>query len=165
MNVPSLWHENTRERLRLLYQETTDDPNLRSSDIQKNRTCLSACMRNKGDNKTKINQTHTHTYTSPPCWEDQCEWHRMTRMTGPDCAVMCNSINTHTHIHTQHEDGTGEGGGEAKKRKKTHKSFKKNMNASRPSGHLSCCCRRNVGNGGELFRKRKKRSQERIGSV
>ena len=21
--------------------------------------------------------------------EDQCEWHRMTRMTGPDCAVMC----------------------------------------------------------------------------
>ena len=24
----------------------------------------------------------------------------MTRMTGPDCAVMCNLINTHTHIHT-----------------------------------------------------------------
>ena len=22
----------------------------------------------------------------------------MTRMTGPDCAVMCNLINTHTHI-------------------------------------------------------------------
>ena len=21
----------------------------------------------------------------------------MTRMTGPDCAVMCNSIHTHTH--------------------------------------------------------------------
>ena len=31
--------------------------------------------------------------------EDQCEWHRMTRMTGPDCAVMCNLINTYTHIH------------------------------------------------------------------
>ena len=28
--------------------------------------------------------THTH------------EWHRMTRMTGPDCVVMCNLINTHT---------------------------------------------------------------------
>ena len=28
---------------------------------------------------------------------DQCEWHRMTGMTGPDCAVMCNLINTHTH--------------------------------------------------------------------
>ena len=23
----------------------------------------------------------------------------MTRMTGPDCAVVCNSINTHTHTH------------------------------------------------------------------
>ena len=29
-------------------------------------------------------------------------WHRMTRMTGPDCVVMCNLINTyiHTYIHT-----------------------------------------------------------------
>ena len=25
----------------------------------------------------------------------------MTRMTGPDCAVMCNSINTHTHPSDQ----------------------------------------------------------------
>ena len=24
----------------------------------------------------------------------------MTRMTGPDCVVMCNFINTHTHIYT-----------------------------------------------------------------
>ena len=24
----------------------------------------------------------------------------MTRMTGPDSAVMCNLINTHTHTHT-----------------------------------------------------------------
>ena len=24
----------------------------------------------------------------------------MTRMTRPDCAVMCNLINTHTHTHT-----------------------------------------------------------------
>ena len=68
--------------------------------------------------------THTHTHTRlirdfrnkyqvsliPP-WEDQREWHRMTRMTRPDCAVMCNLINTdcavmcnlintHTHTHT-----------------------------------------------------------------
>ena len=28
---------------------------------------------------------------------DQREWHRMTRMTRPDCTVMCNLINTHTH--------------------------------------------------------------------
>ena len=26
--------------------------------------------------------------------------HRMTRMKRPDCAVMCNLINTHTHTHT-----------------------------------------------------------------
>ena len=24
----------------------------------------------------------------------------MTRMTGPDCAVMCNLVNIHTYIHT-----------------------------------------------------------------
>ena len=44
-----------------------------------------------------------HTYIQVsliPPWEDQCEWHRMTRMTGPDCAVMCNLINIHTYIHT-----------------------------------------------------------------
>ena len=29
----------------------------------------------------------------------QCEWHRMTdRMTGPDCAVMCNLINIHVVV-------------------------------------------------------------------
>ena len=37
------------------------------------------------------------THTIPP-WEDQCEWHIMTRMTGPNCAVMCNLINTHTCV-------------------------------------------------------------------
>ena len=43
---------------------------------------------------------HTSVSLIPP-WEDQCEWHRMTRMTGPDCAVMCNLINIHIYIHTQ----------------------------------------------------------------
>ena len=46
--------------------------------------------------------TYINTYISiidPPFWEGQCEWHRMTRMTGPDCAVMCNLINIHTYIH------------------------------------------------------------------
>ena len=42
-----------------------------------------------------VKNTHTHTLIPPR--EDQCEWHRMTRMTGPDCVVMCNLINTHTH--------------------------------------------------------------------
>ena len=44
-------------------------------------------------------KTHTHTVSLIPPREDQCEWHRMTRMTGPDCVVMCNLINTHTHTH------------------------------------------------------------------
>ena len=26
----------------------------------------------------------------------------MTKMTRPDCAVMCNLINTHTHTHNTH---------------------------------------------------------------
>ena len=46
------------------------------------------------------------------------------------------------------EDGIGEGGGEAGKRKKPHKS-----------------CRRDVGNRGDLGGKRKRRRQERFGSV
>ena len=50
----------------------------------------------------KYTHTHTHTHKQVsliPPWEDQREWHRMTRMTGPECAVMCNLINTHTHTH------------------------------------------------------------------
>ena len=53
--------------------------------------------------------THTHTVSLIPPWEDQRELHRMTinRMTRPDCAVMCNLINTHTHTHTHtHTQGT-----------------------------------------------------------
>ena len=46
--------------------------------------------------------THTHAHTIPP-WVDQCEWHRMTRVTGPDCTVMYNLIDTHTHTHTHSE--------------------------------------------------------------
>ena len=32
----------------------------------------------------------------------------MTRMTGPDCAVMFNLINTHTHTHVDAVRETGE---------------------------------------------------------
>ena len=45
--------------------------------------------------------TYIHTYVTSiidPPWEDQCEWHRMTRMTGPDCAVMCNLMNILIYI-------------------------------------------------------------------
>ena len=45
----------------------------------------------------------------------------MTRMTGPDCVVMCNLINTHTHTHAN-ENRIGEGGRGTKKRKKPQNS-------------------------------------------
>ena len=57
----------------------------------------------------------------------------MTRMTGPDCAVMRNLINTHTHTHR-----IGEGGRGAKKRKKPQDS-----------------CRRRAINRGDMGGKRK----------
>ena len=44
----------------------------------------------------------------------------MTRMTGPDCVVMCNLINTHTHTHT-HIRRAGNGGDMGGKRKKCRK--------------------------------------------
>ena len=101
----------------------------------------------------------------------------MTRMTGTDCAVMCNLIIIHTYyihspdcavimcnlinIHTAYilhkyihtydngnENRIGEGGREAKKRKKPQNS-----------------CRRRAGNGGDMGGKRKKCRKERVGSV
>ena len=101
--------------------------------------------------------THTLIYT---------QWHRMTRMTRPDCAVMCNLINTHTHTQGNgdgsedcsgdgngdddngNENRIGEGGREAKKRKKPQNS-----------------CRRRAGNGGDTGGKRKKCRKERVRSV
>ena len=57
-------------------------------------------IQNKWDDNTHT-RTHTEVFvTSIIEREDQCEWNRMTRMTGPDCVVMCNLINTHTHTHT-----------------------------------------------------------------
>ena len=46
--------------------------------------------------------TCIHTYIHR---EDQCEWHRMTRMTGPDCVVMCNLINTYIHTYILYQGG------------------------------------------------------------
>ena len=84
----------------------------------------------------------------------------MTRMTGPNCAIMC----THTHTHNEsssgdgdenkdgdvlgNEDGIGEGGREAKKCKNPHRS-----------------CRRHVINGRDLGGKGSKRRHEGIGSI
>ena len=49
------------------------------------------------DPYSAIYDDHTYISLIPP-WEDQREWHRMTRTTRPDCAVMCNLINIHTYI-------------------------------------------------------------------
>ena len=63
----------------------------------------------------------------------------MTRMTGPDCVVMCNLINKyiHTYIHTYIR--IGEDGRNAKKRKKPQNS-----------------CRRRARNGGDEWKATKK---------
>ena len=44
-----------------------------------------------------VNVKNTHTHRSPLGRINASGIDRMTRMTGPDCAVMCNLINTHTH--------------------------------------------------------------------
>ena len=44
---------------------------------------------------------------NPLAWEDQCEWHRTTRMTGLNCAVMRNLINTHTHTPEKNVEKKG----------------------------------------------------------
>ena len=63
-------------------------------------------------------------HCSPLAWEDQREWHIMTRMTGPDCAVMSNLINAHTHTHTHTHTKTAWRGGHADARpgRHTHKN-------------------------------------------
>ena len=51
-----------------------------------------------------MKKTHKISISLITPWEDQCEWHKRTRMTGPDCAVICNLINIyrHTNTHTSH---------------------------------------------------------------
>ena len=44
-------------------------------------------------------QSNKRAHTPTP-WEDQFEWHRMTRATKADCAVMHFNKYTHTHTHT-----------------------------------------------------------------
>ena len=56
----------------------------------------------------------------------------MTRMTGPDCAVMCNLVNTHTHT-----TGLTQGKRSGQTRLWAGKIIKKNkypLSAARPRG-------------------------------
>ena len=69
----------------------------------------------------------------------------MTTTTRPDCAAMCNLINTHTHTHTRR---VGDGEKEAKKRKKPLNS-----------------CRRQGGNGGDFGGTRKICRKGSVGPV
>ena len=52
----------------------------------------------------------------------------MTRMTGPDCAVMCNLIHTHTHTHTHTHIGW--------KEKKTRRHERVGSEAANPDNLL-----------------------------
>ena len=131
--------------------------------------------------------THTHTHTQvsliPPL-EDQCEWHIMTRMTGPDCAViMCNSINTHTHTHNgtgvgirrRTPDGNGDGngdvsedcsgGGDGDEDNGNENRIGEGGRGTKKRKKPQNSCRRHAGNGGDMGGKRKKCRKERAGSV
>ena len=81
----------------------------------------------------------------------------MTRMTGPDCAVMGNLINTHTHTHqhthtrTVEEMGTGTtitgsriGLGRADGRRKSARNRKIAVDAVRVTGETCVESEKNV---------------------
>ena len=97
----------------------------------------------------------------------------MTRMTRPDCAVMCNLINTHTHTHTHtpRED-------QCERHRMTRMTGPDcvvmcNLINTHTHTHTHTqkrkkpqnSCRRRAGNGGDMGGKRKKRRKERVGSV
>ena len=65
----------------------------------------------------------------------------MTRMTGPDCVVMCNLINTHTHTHTTGL-GRAEGG------QKSARNRKIAVDAVRETGETWVESEKNVENKG-----------------
>ena len=62
----------------------------------------------KKEHKSYFGKNRTHDFRASRCagylllidHSSDEGWHRITRTTGPDCAVRCNLINTHTHTHT-----------------------------------------------------------------
>ena len=109
----------------------------------------------------------------------------MTRMTGPDCVVMCNLINTHTHTTKERGMGTGTG---VETRRRTQDGNGDGSEDSSGDGNRDednvnedrigeggreakkrkkpqNSCRRHVGNGGNLDGKRGKCKKERLGPV
>ena len=65
----------------------------------------------------------------------------MTRMTGPDCAVMCNLINIYTYTHTQTHTHTQE-------RRKSARNRKIVVDAVRETGETRVEREKNVENKG-----------------
>ena len=66
----------------------------------------------------------------------------MTRMTGPDCTVMCNLISTHTHTHTI--TGSRIGLGRADGRRKSARNRKIAVEAVRETGETWVESEKNV---------------------
>ena len=66
----------------------------------------------------------------------------MTRMTGPDCVVMCNLINTHTHTHTHTR--TPIGLGRAEGGQKSARNLKIAVDAVRETGETWVESEKNV---------------------
>ena len=72
----------------------------------------------------------------------------MTRMTGPDCAVMCNLINTHTHTQThttyfhsdkvQVDEGGHKGHQGMDKMRAKRKSENERINTATSTHHVKC---------------------------
>ena len=67
----------------------------------------------------------------------------MTRMTGPDCAVMCNLINIHTYAGTTIA-GTRIGLGRAEGRRKSARNRKIAVDAARETGETWVKSEKNV---------------------
>ena len=67
----------------------------------------------------------------------------MTRMTGPNCVVMCNKINTHTHTHTHTQEL-----GRAEEGQKSARNLKIAVDAMRETGETWVESEKNVENKG-----------------
>ena len=81
--IESSVHKNSTSR-------STRERNIKARTAEGRKVDEKSWMVRPTNLMSRMNGKKTHTHTP---WEDQREWHRMTRMTRPDCAVMCNLIN------------------------------------------------------------------------
>ena len=76
--------DNTKEEEREAQDAQSLDKNCRESVLHLSRLIRGFCNK----------------YHRSLLGEDQCEWHVMKRMIGPDCAIMYSLINPNKYIHT-----------------------------------------------------------------